>query len=91
VLPIGGVKEKVLGAHRAGARHIILPKRNEADVDDVPADVRAELQFHFAETLDEVLAVALSGGAFSNPRVTPELASSANETSGGAASLRIAH
>ncbi len=59
VLPIGGVKEKVLGAHRAGVRHIILPKRNAADLDDVPREVRDSLQFHFAETLDDVFKVAL--------------------------------
>jgi ATP-dependent Lon protease len=60
VLPIGGVKEKVLGAHRAGIRHIVLPKQNEADIDDVPSEVQRELQFHLAETLSDVLKVALA-------------------------------
>jgi ATP-dependent Lon protease len=59
VLPIGGVKEKVLGAHRAGIRHVILPKRNAADLEDVPDDVQKELTFSFAETLDDVFSVAL--------------------------------
>ena len=59
VLPIGGVKEKVLGAHRAGVRHVILPQRNAADLDDVPKEVQKDLTFHFASTLDEVLQVAL--------------------------------
>jgi ATP-dependent Lon protease len=59
VLPIGGVKEKVLGAHRAGVRHVILPKRNAADLEDVPREVRESLTFHFAETLDDVFRVAL--------------------------------
>jgi ATP-dependent Lon protease len=59
VLPIGGVKEKVLGAHRAGVRHVILPKRNAADLDDVPTEVRESLTFHFADTLDDVFRVAL--------------------------------
>jgi ATP-dependent Lon protease len=59
VLPIGGVKEKVLGAHRAGIRHVILPQRNTADLEDVPREVRDTLTFHFAETLDDVLRVAL--------------------------------
>jgi len=59
VLPIGGVKEKVLGAHRAGIREIILPKKNEADLDDIPADVRAALAFHCVSNLDEAFAVAL--------------------------------
>ena len=59
VLPIGGVKEKVLGAHRAGVRHVLLPQRNAADLDDVPKEVQKDLTFHFASTLDEVLEVAL--------------------------------
>ncbi|HEU4356235.1 MAG TPA: endopeptidase La [Actinomycetota bacterium] len=59
VLPIGGVKQKVLAAHRSGLREVILPKRNEGDLDDVPEQVRAEMTFHAVETVDEVLAVAL--------------------------------
>ena len=59
VLPIGGVKEKVLGALRAGITHIILPKENEADMEDVPAEAQAVLTFHFVETLQEVLKLAL--------------------------------
>jgi len=58
-LPIGGLKEKVLGAHRAGIRHIILPKANEADIEDIPDEVREHLTFHPVETLSEVLNVAL--------------------------------
>jgi ATP-dependent Lon protease len=60
VLPIGGVKQKVLAAHRAGLTEVVVPKRNEADIDDVPAKVRGEMTFHVAETIDQVLAVALS-------------------------------
>ena len=59
VMPIGGVKEKVLAARRAGVTTVILPKRNEKDLEDVPPNVRAELQFHFVETIDEVLDLAL--------------------------------
>jgi ATP-dependent Lon protease len=59
VLPIGGVKQKVLAAHRAGLREVILPARNQDDLDDVPEEVRAELTFHFAERIGEVLAAAL--------------------------------
>jgi ATP-dependent Lon protease len=59
VLPIGGIKEKVLGAHRAGIKHIILPKDNEGDLEDIPEDVRTQLDFHCVETLDEVYEVAL--------------------------------
>jgi len=59
VLPIGGLKEKVLGAHRAGIKHIIIPKANEGDIEDVPEDVRKVLTFHPVETLREVLDIAL--------------------------------
>jgi ATP-dependent Lon protease len=59
VLPIGGLKEKVLGAHRAGIKTIIIPKANEADIEDVPEEVRNVLSFHPVETLREVLDIAL--------------------------------
>jgi len=59
VLPIGGLKEKVLGAHRAGISTIILPKDNEADMEDIPEDVRKALEFHCVSTLDEVFSIAL--------------------------------
>jgi len=59
VLPIGGVKEKVLGALRAGITDVILPKANEADVEDVPEEARDQLRFHFVESLEQVLAIAL--------------------------------
>jgi ATP-dependent Lon protease len=59
VLPIGGLKEKVLGAHRAGITTIILPKDNEADMEDIPEDVRNQLTFHCVATLDEAFAIAL--------------------------------
>ena len=60
VLPIGGVKEKVLGAHRAGIRRVILPKRNEADLDDIPPDLRRQIEFVMVESIDEVLKQALA-------------------------------
>ncbi len=58
VLPIGGVKQKVLAAHRAGLSEVILPRRNEVDVDDIPEKVRKEMTIHIADTLDDVMAVA---------------------------------
>ena len=58
-LPIGGLKEKVLGAHRAGITTIIIPKANEADIEDVPEEVRKVLTFHPVETLNQVLEIAL--------------------------------
>jgi ATP-dependent Lon protease len=69
VLPIGGVKEKVLGAHRAGIRRVILPKRNEADLDDIPQDLRRQMQFVMVESIDEVLKEALSPTGAGEPRV----------------------
>jgi ATP-dependent Lon protease len=59
VFPVGGVKEKVLAAHRAGIRRIILPYQNEAIIDDIPEDVRGELEFILAHKIDDVLEAAL--------------------------------
>jgi ATP-dependent Lon protease len=74
VLPIGGIKEKVLGAHRAGLRRVLLPRRNEADLDDIPADLRKEMQLVLIESIDEVLREAL----------TPRRVAVASNGSGGA-------
>jgi len=60
VLPIGGLKQKILAAHRAGLTEVILPRRNEIDLDDVPDEVREELAFHIADTAEDVLAAAFS-------------------------------
>jgi len=60
VLPIGGLKQKVLAAHRAGLKTVIFPKRNDADLEDVPEDVRREMTFIQVETIDEVLQHALT-------------------------------
>ncbi|MEI7987451.1 MAG: endopeptidase La [Chloroflexota bacterium] len=59
VLPVGGIKEKILAAHRMGLRTIILPKRNEADLEDLPEEVVKAIKFVFVETMDEVLDTAL--------------------------------
>jgi ATP-dependent Lon protease len=81
VLPIGGVKEKVLGAHRAGISDVILPLANEPDLEDVPEEVRRELRFHAVATLLQVLAVALrpeqSDGAGRQSSETPAASSGA--------------
>src|ERR1700682_6037326 len=74
VLPIGGIKEKVLGAHRAGLRRVLLPRRNEADLDDIPADLRKEMQLVLVESIDEVLREAL----------TPTVAAVRSNGAGGA-------
>jgi len=59
VLPIGGLKQKVLAAHAAGLTDVILPERNRGDLDDVPADVREQMTFHPVMTVGEVLDIAL--------------------------------
>ncbi|MCK6555581.1 endopeptidase La [Candidatus Binatia bacterium] len=72
VLAVGGIKEKVLGAHRAGVRCVILPKRNEKDLEDVPNTVRDQMQFLFVDTIEEVLKHALepqAGGSESRSAV----------------------
>jgi ATP-dependent Lon protease len=62
VLPVGGIKEKVLAAHRVGIRTVILPRHNERDVEDVPAEVRGALGFVFVDDASEVVREALSLG-----------------------------
>jgi ATP-dependent Lon protease len=74
VLPIGGLKEKVLGAHRAGIKTIIIPKGNEADIEDVPEEVRKTLSFHPVETLNEVLKIALVPAEAVEPPAPLEMA-----------------
>jgi ATP-dependent Lon protease len=63
VLPVGGIKEKVLGAHAAGIRHVLLPERNKPDVDDVPESTRREMKFTFLSTVDEATANAIAPDA----------------------------
>ena len=60
VLPVGGVKQKVLAAHRVGLKTVVLPKRNEADLEDVPEEIRESMHFVLAETIDEVLSSAFA-------------------------------
>jgi ATP-dependent Lon protease len=69
VLPIGGVKEKVLGAVRSGINEILVPKANEADLDDLPREVRESLKIHLAEDLGDVLALTLRGASYREGRL----------------------
>ncbi len=69
VMPIGGLKQTVLAAHRAGLKEVILPKRNEGDLDDVPEQVRNEIEFHIADRIDQVLDWALEPE--SEPKLQP--------------------
>jgi ATP-dependent Lon protease len=59
VLPIGGLKQKVLAAHAAGLTDVIVPERNQHDLEDVPSDVRDRMRFHVVSSVDQVLAAAL--------------------------------
>jgi ATP-dependent Lon protease len=69
VLPIGGVKEKVLGAVRAGLTEVLLPKQNEGDLDDLPEDVRSTLVVHAVEELGQALALTLRGASYREGRL----------------------
>jgi ATP-dependent Lon protease len=68
VLPVGGIKEKILAAHRAGIKTVVLPERNEAELEDVPEEVRNKLKFVFVKTMDEVLKAALESSPNGKPR-----------------------
>ena len=59
VLPIGGLKEKVLAAHRAGITTIIAPFENKKDLEDIPKEIQKDLEFHWVKVVDEVLKLAL--------------------------------
>jgi len=83
VLPIGGIKEKVLGAHRAGLRRVLLPRRNEADLDDIPSDLRKEMQLVMVESIDEVLREALT------PRKLAVTSNGANGAERAKGSVRV--
>ncbi|HYO13394.1 MAG TPA: endopeptidase La [Thermoanaerobaculia bacterium] len=82
VLPIGGVKEKVLGALRAGITEVLLPKDNEADLEDLPEAARGQLQFHFAEDLGDALALTLRGASFREGRLLFESSLDSTQLSG---------
>jgi ATP-dependent Lon protease len=71
VLPIGGVKEKLLAAHRAGITDIVMPKENEKDLEDVPGNIRKKLEIHLAEHMDEVLRIALGEAKEEDAEMAP--------------------
>jgi ATP-dependent Lon protease len=66
VLPVGGIKEKLLAAHRAGIKEVLVPSRNEKDLEEVPKDVLSELKVHLIKRVDEVLPIVLE-----EPQATP--------------------
>jgi ATP-dependent Lon protease len=79
VLPVGGIKDKVLAAFRAGITELIMPKENEKDLEDIPAEVRELLDVHLVESMDEVLRLALDGPVPALPKAGPELGGAATE------------
>jgi ATP-dependent Lon protease len=85
VLPVGGIKEKVLAAHRSGIRTLILPKRNEKDMEDVPEEVRRDLTIHYVDRAEEVLRLALPKPA-PKKRATPPKPAASKKRAQAAAS-----
>jgi ATP-dependent Lon protease len=72
VLPVGGIKDKVLAAYRAGIRTVVLSAENDKDLDDLPDEIRREMEFHLVSNMDEVIKVALEGAAPAPPALAPE-------------------
>jgi ATP-dependent Lon protease len=77
VMPVGGIKEKVLAAHRARLKTVLLPARNEADLEDIPDEVKNEMEFIFVDTIDEIMKHALEDepveeGALLNGEASPQ-------------------
>jgi len=73
VLPIGGLKEKLLAAHRAGIFEAVLPRANEKDLADLPENLRSVMKLHFVDQMDEVLRIALEGPLPELREETPEV------------------
>jgi ATP-dependent Lon protease len=72
VLPVGGIKEKVLAAYRAGCKMVILPKRNQANLEDLPDEVMEDVEFVFVETMKDVLETALEDEPVSTSEAKPK-------------------
>ncbi len=87
VLPVGGIKDKVLAAFRAGITEVILPKDNEKDLEDIPAEVSGQLEIHLVESMDEVLQIALDGELSAIPKVKEKFDQAAAKPPVGSDSL----
>jgi ATP-dependent Lon protease len=72
VLPVGGIKDKILAAYRAGIRTIVLSTENDKDLDDLPEEIRSEMEFHLVNTMDEVIKIALEGPRPAGTAIEPE-------------------
>ena len=73
VLPVGGIKSKVLAAHREGIRRVVLPKRNKKDARDIPDDVLRDLQIIFVDSIEEMLDAVLEGGLHGDTQGSMEI------------------
>ena len=89
VFPVGGIKEKVLAAHRAGIRRIVLPSRNEADIEDIPADVRKELTIAFVSRISEVIDASLEVLVANPPPALPPDAHDRSSRSSEPEAIRV--
>jgi len=87
VLPVGGIKDKVLAAFRAGITEVILPHDNEKDLEDIPEEVREVLEFHLVESMDDVLRIALDGEITPLPQADGKLAEASKEPPAGSDGL----
>jgi ATP-dependent Lon protease len=83
VLPIGGLKEKLLAAHRAGIFEAVMPKGNEKDLADLPENLRTAMRLHFVDQMDDVLKIALEGPLPELHEETPEVLASVNPPAAG--------
>jgi len=87
VLPVGGIKDKILAAYRAAITEVILPSENEKDLEEIPEEVREHLSFHLVESMDEVLRMALDGEVASLPKSDGEFGEASSEPPVGSDSL----
>ncbi len=87
VLPVGGIKDKVLAAFRAGITEVILPRENEKDLEDIPEEVREVLEIHLVDSMDDVLRLALEGKITPLPQTDGKLAEASKESSSGSDGL----
>jgi ATP-dependent Lon protease len=87
VLPVGGIKDKVLAAYRGGITEVILPKENEKDLEEIPPEVRELLEVHLVESMDEVLRHALDGQVSPLPKAKGKFKEAPSEPPVGSDSL----
>jgi ATP-dependent Lon protease len=87
VLPVGGIKDKVLAAYRGGINEVILPKENEKDIEEIPNEVREAMEFHLVESMDEVLRLALDGTIIPLPKKDGKFTETSPEAPLGSDSL----